>query len=52
MLNNIILHVVDVVDAEPVEFELDEFEQPPMKPLDQRDNLKVTIRHNLPLWLR
>jgi hypothetical protein len=31
------LHVVDVVDGEPIGFE---FGQPPVKPLDQRDNLK------------
>src|SRR5438105_4210358 len=39
------LHVVDVVDAEPVEFELDDFEEMPVKALDQRDHLKIAVRH-------
>jgi hypothetical protein len=33
------LHVVDVVDAEPVEFELNDFEKMSVKPLDQRNHL-------------
>src|SRR6266566_7258365 len=39
------LHVVDVVDAEPVELELDDFEEMPVKSLDQRNRLKITVRH-------
>ena len=31
------LYIVDVVNAEPVELELDDFEKLPVKPLDQRD---------------
>ena len=46
------LHVVDVVDAEPVELELDDFEEMPVKPLDQRDRLKVTVRHTSLVWPR
>src|SRR5215471_8553086 len=33
------LHVVDVVDAESVELELDDFKKMPVKPLDQRNHL-------------
>src|SRR6266699_2645608 len=46
------LHVVDVVDAEPVEFELDDFEEMSVKPLDQRDHLKIAARHISLGWLR
>jgi hypothetical protein len=33
------------MDAEPVEFELDDFEEMPVKALDQRDHLKIAVRH-------
>jgi hypothetical protein len=40
------LHVVDVVNPEPVELQLHHFEKVPVKPLDQRDHLEIPIRHN------
>jgi hypothetical protein len=39
------LHIVDVVNAKPFEFQLHDFEEMPVEPLDQRDRLKVTVRH-------
>src|SRR5207248_8588384 len=39
------LHVVDVVDSQCVEFEFDDIEKLPVKPLDQQDNLKIVVTH-------
>jgi hypothetical protein len=39
-------------DAEPVEFELNDFEELPVKSFDQRDRLEVTIHHTRLIRLR
>src|ERR1700731_2855020 len=39
------LHVVDVVYPEPVELKLDNFQVMPVKPLNQRDDLKIVVAH-------
>src|SRR3954465_2619887 len=44
------LHVVDVVNAEPVELELHHFEKMAVKPLDQRNHLKITVVHRSLVW--
>src|SRR5438105_2766574 len=46
------LHVVDVVDAEPIELEVYDFEKMPVKLPYERDHLKVTVRHIGLDWLR
>src|ERR1041384_7462751 len=40
------LHVVDVVDAEPVELQLHDVEKLSVKPLDKRDDVQIAVRHS------
>jgi hypothetical protein len=39
------LHIIDVVHAEPVQFELDDFENLSVEALDQRDYLQIAVAH-------
>ena len=39
------LHIVDVVNAAPVELKFDQFEKMAVKPLDQRDDLEIGVAH-------